>query len=213
MNIPLDLFYEIINFIHFVEFSTIYPVLPNSCIIHYLKHTKITLASSQQIDKLLAIFDQIKNEPSTLNLEIMYTLSVLDTLKLKQLKGKYIKLHCTNKSGTLLDINDAINNFEIREINFYKEYMNLPVVFNLLINYNTYMKTTIVFHNCNRLMLDPMTFFDRRYANNNHYDNIYFTYIKESELNQYFKNHSFMHVLADNYEITMDYIKIKFREK
>ena len=212
MNIPLDLFYEIINFIHFVEFSTIYPVLPNSCIIHYLKHTKITLSSSQQIDKLLDIFDKIKNETSTLNLEIMYTLSVPDTLKLKQLKGKYIKLHCTNKSGTLLDINNAINNFEIREINFYKEYMNLPIVFNLLIN-NIYMKTTICFHNCNRLMLDPMTFFDRRYANNNHYDNIYFTYIKESELNQYFKNHSFMHVLADNYEITKDYIKIKFGKK
>ena len=232
MNIPDDILYEIFKYFNFAEFYSISSFIPKSCIIHYLNNTKVILSSTQQIDKLLELFDETVAHVSTatnkMHLEIMYTLSYQDLLKIRQLNGKYIKIHCIKGAGSLIDINESVDKFETREINFYKSYMNLPVVFNLLMNHHS-KNTTILFHNCKRLYLDDMTIFYRRYSsdndnnidnnnNYNYYDNdynyynndIYFLYIKESELNTYFKSHPFMHVLADNnHEITPNYIKIK----
>jgi len=234
MNIPNDILYEIFKYFNFAEFYSISSFIPKSCIVHYLNNTKVILSSTQQIDKLLELFAgnvaHVATATNKMHLEIMYTLSYQDLLKIRQLKGKYIKIHCIKGAGTLIDINDAVDKFETREINFYKSYMNLPVVFNLLMNQSK--NTTILFHNCKRLYLDDMTIFYRRYSsdndnnidnnidnnnNYNYYDNyynyynndIYFLYLKESELNQFFKSHPFMHVLADNHEVTADYIKIK----
>jgi hypothetical protein len=218
MDLPTDLLPDIIKFLDFSEFFSVSLFLPKSCITHYMTKSKIILSSTQQIDKLLTILANIDTLAMTeikkaLNLEIIYTISYEDTQKIKQIEGKSIKIYCKD-SGTLIDINDAIDNFEIREVHFSKFYINLPVVFNILVNNSYEFKdTTIFFHNCSRLYMDDMTFFDRKYSHNNYYYNyynndIYFRYLKESELKQYLQNHSFMHVLADNYEITENYIKV-----
>ena len=212
-NIPNDILHEIIKFLDFSEFYNISTFIPKSCVTHQLNKTKIILSSSQQIDKLLYILDNVVNEnfAQTLNLEIKHILSLQDTIKLGHLEGTYIKIHCMKGSGSLIHISDIIDKFETREIHFYIPYMNLPVVFNILMS--ELKNTTIFFHKCKRLYMDHTTFFDRHTYYNNYFDNMYFTYLKESELNHYFRNHPFMHVFENNYKITENYIKIMYKTK
>jgi hypothetical protein len=201
MNLIL---FHVLEYLNLLDLEKVFTFLSENEKSNYLKNAKFIISSPHQLN----LFRNMVNNNRLNHLEVIYTLSHHDMNVLKTLKGKYIKLHCTKASGSLLDINDVLQNFVKKDVYFYSPFMNLSVTFNLLMaNSNN---ITIIFH-CDWLFIDENTIIEKLYIPDSYYHHYNLdgniTYLTKEDVSSFFDKHPFLNVLVNRFEITPYYFK------
>ena len=184
------------------ELVKVLPILSKGARITYLESAKFTILSSYELRNLY----QISKGFTLHTLKVNYIVSSSEVEMLKNIKGKYIKLYCSGKSGPLTHIKDVLQNFSEKCVFFYKSFMNFPMVFNLLMANST--NTMLIFYS-DWLYLDEHTIIERSYSPESFfYDyNPSYRYLTKHDFRNYLESHPFLYVLVDSFEITPFYFK------